>query len=109
MTDIGVNVEDLPNLASSQLGTEIVFASDEWFAEAPNMLQDAPAVFDENTFTEYGKEMDGWESRRRRTEGHDWCIIDTGDFDGKRLGTSISSIVHRNSEGLINLSSLNNA
>jgi allantoicase len=78
MTDIGVNVEDLPNLASSQLGTEIVFASDEWFAEAPNMLQDAPAVFDENTFTEYGKEMDGWESRRRRTEGHDWCIIQLG-------------------------------
>jgi allantoicase len=22
--------------------------------------------------------MDGWESRRRRTEGHDWCIIKLG-------------------------------
>lgn len=22
--------------------------------------------------------MDGWESRRRRTEGHDWCVIKLG-------------------------------
>ena len=78
MTDIGISVEDLPNLASPQLNTRIVFATDEWFAEAPNMLKDEPAIFDENTFTEYGKEMDGWESRRRRTEGHDWSIIQLG-------------------------------
>ena len=32
-------------------------------------------VWDEFKFTEYGKWMDGWESRRRRTEGHDWCVI----------------------------------
>ena len=73
-----IAVEDLPNLASPQLGTQIVFATDEWFAEAPNMLNDDPAVFDETTFTEYGKEMDGWECRRRRTEGHDWAIIQLG-------------------------------
>ena len=78
MTDIGIAVEDLPNLASPQLNTRIIFATDEWFAEAPNMLKDEPAIFDENTFTEYGKEMDGWESRRRRTEGHDWSIIQLG-------------------------------
>lgn len=27
-------VEDLPNLASSQLGAEIIYATDEWFASA---------------------------------------------------------------------------
>lgn len=32
----------------------------------------------ETEFTEFGKWMDGWESRRRRTEGHDWCIIKLG-------------------------------
>ena len=26
-------------------------------------------------FVEQGKVMDGWESRRRREAGHDWCII----------------------------------
>jgi len=77
-TDDEIAVEDLPNLASPQLGTQIVFATDEWFAEAPNMLKDEPALFDETTFTEYGKEMDGWECRRRRSEGHDWAIIQLG-------------------------------
>lgn len=24
---------------------------------------------------EYGKLMDGWETRRKRVQGHDWCII----------------------------------
>ncbi len=69
---------DLPNLASAQLGTQIVFATDEWFSEAPNMLQDSPPRFDENAYTEYGKEMDGWECRRRRTEGNDWAVIKLG-------------------------------
>jgi allantoicase len=69
---------DLPNLASEQLGAKIVFATDEWFSQAPNMLQDSTAKFDENTFSEYGKEMDGWECRRRRTEGNDWAIVKLG-------------------------------
>ena len=29
-----MEVTDLPNLASIQLGTKIVFATDEWFAAA---------------------------------------------------------------------------
>lgn len=32
-------------------------------------------VWDASKFTVYGKWMDGWESRRKRTEGYDWCII----------------------------------
>lgn len=69
---------DLPNLCSPQLGTKVVFATDEWFAECGNMLKDNEALFDDNTFTSFGKEMDGWECQRRRTEGHDWCIIKLG-------------------------------
>lgn len=75
MDDIAL---DLPNLCSPQLGTKVVFATDEWFAECGNMLKDSEAVFDDNTFTSYGKEMDGWECQRRRTEGNDWCIIKLG-------------------------------
>jgi len=29
-------------------------------------------------FTLYGKWMDGWETRRKRIPGHDWCIIKLG-------------------------------
>ncbi len=78
MTTPSADQNDLPNLASSNLGAKIIFATDEWFSEAPNLLKDGKAVFDETTFTEYGKEMDGWECRRRRKEGNDWAIIRLG-------------------------------
>ena len=32
----------------------------------------------EGVYTDRGKWMDGWESRRRRSPGHDWCIVRLG-------------------------------
>src|SRR5207245_2471842 len=32
----------------------------------------------EGKYTARGKWMDGWETRRRRGPGHDWCIIRLG-------------------------------
>ncbi len=42
------------------------------------MIKDDNAVWKEDVYTVYGKWMDGWESRRRRTAGHDWCVIKLG-------------------------------
>jgi allantoicase len=42
------------------------------------MIQDNDPVWKQDLYTSYGKWMDGWESRRRRTEGHDWCIVQLG-------------------------------
>eukprot|EP00551_Chaetoceros_affinis_P007127 CAMPEP_0203666676 /NCGR_PEP_ID=MMETSP0090-20130426/3677_1 /ASSEMBLY_ACC=CAM_ASM_001088 /TAXON_ID=426623 /ORGANISM="Chaetoceros affinis, Strain CCMP159" /LENGTH=580 /DNA_ID=CAMNT_0050530633 /DNA_START=178 /DNA_END=1920 /DNA_ORIENTATION=+ len=53
----------------------ILFATDEWFARAENLIKDSQPVFDPDLYCAEGKVMDGWESRRRRTEGHDWCVI----------------------------------
>lgn len=39
------------------------------------MLRDTEPIFITEKFTEYGKWMDGWETRRKRIIGHDWCII----------------------------------
>ena len=33
----------------------------------------------EGEFTEFGKWMDGWETRRKRIPGHDWAIIKLGN------------------------------
>lgn len=63
------------NLCSASLGAKVLFATDEWFATADNLLKDNDPEFDENAYCEQGKVMDGWESRRRREEGHDWCLI----------------------------------
>jgi hypothetical protein len=43
-----------------------------------NLIADTAPVWDEDAYTPFGKWMDGWESRRRRTEGHDWCIVKLG-------------------------------
>ncbi len=66
---------DLTNLADARLGTEVVAVSDEFFAEAKRMLAIGPPVFVENLHDENGKWMDGWETRRRRGDGHDWAIV----------------------------------
>ena len=43
-----------------------------------HLVRPAPAVFDPDAYTERGKLMDGWESRRKRVPGHDWCIVKLG-------------------------------
>jgi allantoicase len=63
------------NLTSTAKGARVLFATDEWFATADNLLKDTPPIFDPDAFCEQGKVMDGWESRRRREAGHDWCVI----------------------------------
>lgn len=35
-------------------------------------------MFKTDLYTDYGKWMDGWETRRRRSPGHDWCIVKLG-------------------------------
>lgn len=55
-----------------------MFATDEWFAPANMFLELDEPVFKEGLFTDFGKWMDGWETRRKRTAGHDWCIIQLG-------------------------------
>jgi len=63
------------NLLSQLQGARIVFATDEWFASASNLISDTAPVFIPDLFSEQGKVMDGWESRRKRIPGHDWCLI----------------------------------
>ncbi|RYG59014.1 hypothetical protein EON64_20690 [archaeon] len=42
------------------------------------MIRDDEPVWKADEYTPFGKWMDGWETRRRRTEGHDWCIVQLG-------------------------------
>ncbi|HWP81337.1 MAG TPA: allantoicase [Bacteroidota bacterium] len=68
----------LIDLASERLGGRVLVASDEFFAEKENLLKSGAAIFIPDKYTRRGKWMDGWETRRRRTPGHDWCIIKLG-------------------------------
>ncbi len=66
------------NLADPRLGAEAIYASDDFFADKNRMLQAEPAVFIAGKYDENGKWMDGWESRRKRGEGYDYCIVRLG-------------------------------
>lgn len=63
------------NLADPRLGAQALFASDEFFAPKERMLEPQPAVFIPGKYDDHGKWMDGWETRRKRTTGHDYCVI----------------------------------
>lgn len=66
------------NLADQRLGAEALAASDDFFAPKERMLNPEPPVFIAGKYDDHGKWMDGWESRRKRVPGHDWCIVKLG-------------------------------
>lgn len=72
---------DLLDLASERLGGTALAANDEFFASKDHLLKPEAPVWRAGEYTDRGKWMDGWETRRRRDLGpdaHDWCIIRLG-------------------------------
>ena len=63
------------NLASARLGAETVACSDEFFAAMSRLIQDSEPVYFPERFDDHGQWMDGWETRRRRSGGFDWCVV----------------------------------
>lgn len=68
----------LIDLALESNGGRTLLASDDFFASKENLLKPGRGVFIEDKYTDHGKWMDGWESRRKRTDGNDWCILRLG-------------------------------
>ncbi len=68
----------LADLAAERLGGKVLACNDEFFAPKENLLKESKPVFIEGKYTARGKWMDGWETRRRRTPGYDWCILRLG-------------------------------
>jgi allantoicase len=63
------------NLASAKFGAEVIYATDDFFADKSRLIADSAPVFIEGKYDENGKWMDGWESRRKRVPGYDYCIV----------------------------------
>jgi allantoicase len=68
----------LVDLAAASFGGKALGASDDFFAGVENLIQPGRGVFVPDRFTEHGKWMDGWESRRKRSAGYDFCILELG-------------------------------
>jgi allantoicase len=65
-------------LEQPRLGSSVVFATDDFFADKSRLIDPATPVFVPDKFDDHGKWMDGWESRRKRVEGHDFCVVRLG-------------------------------
>ena len=90
----------LIDLAQPRLGTKVIYKTDDFFASANRIIDPTIPVFKEGVFDKHGKWMDGWESRRKRTSGHDYIIlklgkpgkisqidVDTSHFNGNQPAT----------------------
>jgi allantoicase len=75
---IGNPFHEWIRLEQPRLGTSVVFATDDFFADKSRLIDPGKPVFIEDKFDDNGKWMDGWESRRKRVKGHDHCVIRLG-------------------------------
>jgi allantoicase len=80
----------LTDLAAERLGGKVLYATDDFFAEKENLILPTRGIFITDKYTDRGKWMDGWESRRKRTPGHDWAVIQLG-VSGKIKGFDIDT------------------
>ncbi len=78
------------NLAQPRLGAKVIGSSDDFFASHDRLIDPADPVFKPDVYDENGKWMDGWESRRKRGQGHDHCVIALGQ-PGFVLGVEVDT------------------
>src|SRR4051812_5401221 len=80
----------LVDLAAARTGGMALYASDEFFGEKDNLLKPGRGVYLPDQYTDRGKWMDGWETRRKRVPGHDYCIVQLG-MRGEICGVDIDT------------------
>ena len=80
----------LTDLAAERLGGKVVYATDDFFAEKENLIKPGRGIFITDKYTDRGKWMDGWESRRKRIPGHDWAVLQLAT-SGKIMGFDIDT------------------
>src|SRR6188508_3214456 len=78
MATAATEFTNLADLASARVGGRAIATNDDFFAPRSNLVKPEAAVFIPDKYTPRGKWMDGWESRRRRVPGHDWCVVQLG-------------------------------
>jgi len=68
---------EMVDLLQEKLGGQCLSCTDEFFAECSNLVKPGRGITN-NEYTDRGKWMDGWESRRKRDTGHDHAILKLG-------------------------------
>ena len=81
---------EMVDLANEKTGAKVLFSNDDFFAPKENLIKSTTPLFIPDKYTEFGKWMDGWESRRKRVPGHDFCLLKLG-IPGEIYGANIDT------------------
>ncbi|KAF9548040.1 Allantoicase [Mortierella hygrophila] len=82
--------KDCIDLAVSKRGGKVLTVTDEWFAEAQNLLSAHAPVSRPHHFVPSGAWFDGWQTRRHNAH-YDWCVIELahpGTIEGFEVDTA---------------------
>lgn len=79
------------DVIGAKLGGKVLSFSDQWFADASNLIQPNPPIHQIGKFTPAGAWYDGWETRRHNTEPADWVIIKLGVASAKIKGVEVDT------------------
>lgn len=79
------------DVIGAKLGGKVLSFSDEWFAEAANLIVPTAPIRQAGKFTPAGAWFDGWETRRHNTEPADWVIFELGVASAKIAGVEVDT------------------
>ncbi|KAK4240245.1 hypothetical protein C8A03DRAFT_42199 [Achaetomium macrosporum] len=79
------------DLVSVALGGKVLGFSDQWFAEASNLINPAAPIRQPGKMVYTGAWYDGWETRRHNAEPFDWVVIRLGVASGTVEGVEVDT------------------
>jgi allantoicase len=86
-----IRTNTLSDLISGTLGGKVLSVSDEWFAEAANLLTPTPPMRQPGKMVYSGAWYDGWETRRHNTAPFDYVVIRLGVASGTVEGVEVDT------------------
>lgn len=89
---------DPADLISATLGGKVLAFSDQWFAEASNLINPAAPIRQLGKMVFTGAWYDGWETRRHNPEPFDWVVIRLGVASGTVEGVEIDTAFFNGNE-----------
>lgn len=79
------------DVIAKKVGGKVLAFSDEWFADATNLIEATVPIRDATRFTEKGAWYDGWETRRHNTEEADWVIFKLGVASAQLVAAEVDT------------------
>lgn len=79
------------DLISAPLGGKVLSCSNEWFAEASNLLSPTAPIQQPGKQVYSGAWYDGWETRRHNPEPFDYVVIRLGVASGTIVGIEVDT------------------